>query len=171
MGKYGIHLTIGLIAFLIGTATVLAAPKIQSLVIGSPDGARQAEVSVDDRLLVDTVGEVTVSNLPSGLPDAANIVNLFVSVTDDPPGDCTNGGGLNYDVPAGYVFLLTDIQKEPNSDNNFVSIWTDGRGVLMELYFANNDPFSWRTPLLFHPGEIVCLSPNPPIEGVSRQGG
>ena len=77
MGKHWKCVLLAVIALAIGTSTVMAAPMAKKMVLSSEDGTRTAEVA-DSRLLVNTTGQVSVSNFPEvQQPDPSTIVNLL----------------------------------------------------------------------------------------------
>ena len=65
MVKYWKYVLVAVLMFLLGTATVVAAPDIRKFVISDASGERSADVSPENRLLVDATGEVSVSNFPA----------------------------------------------------------------------------------------------------------
>ena len=93
-------------------------------------------------------------------------MNLFVSVTDDVLGDCTSDGGLNYQALADKVFLLTYIDCVGGVPQG-VYLWTNRRGVLIDnATFGTKDDFSWQTPIVLHPAEVVCLTQNDEVSPI-----
>jgi len=64
MIKFWRYAVVRVIAFVIGSATVVSANSVKEFIITSGDGLRVADVTDDGRLMVDTSGEVSVTNLP-----------------------------------------------------------------------------------------------------------
>ena len=103
--------------------------------------------------------------------DPSTIVNLFAKITDSTPGTCSDPGGLDFMVPPGKAFLLTDlVPLDPLSSNNIeIALWTDARGELfkIKLIQAINvgggggpvvNPLNLRSPIVINSGETLCLS-------------
>ena len=60
MNRYCKYIVIGVIAFLIGTATIASASDVQKFVIGDERSSNTARVSSDGKLRVDATGRVSL---------------------------------------------------------------------------------------------------------------
>ena len=143
---------VAVLAFVVGTASVVGANELASRVaITDPNSHNTAIVDDEGRLHVHVDGAGA---------NPASIVNLFESVSDLVPGTCSEPGGLNYTVPLGKALLITDIVS-PQDSGGTLTLWTDARGVLVR--FANpggtgNSFKNLLTPLVINAHETLCLS-------------
>jgi hypothetical protein len=152
------YASVAVIAFILGSAAVVTAePKIKEFAISNQDGTHIAEVSDQGRLLVDSVGEVRVSNFPaeSALPDPSTIVNLtgFPQSGPGQPENCDpSQGGFEFSVPVGKALLITDIVAAEGG----AGLWTDTNGVIF-----NGGPGQFITPLKVGAGATLCPYASP----------
>jgi len=144
MTRYWKYVLVAVLMFLFGTATVVAAPPIKQFVISNEDGERFAEVSPDNRLLVEAAGT-----------NPSDIVNLFPSIVDGGAGpfDCTNANAFIYPVPGGNTLLITDMLVV-SSNPGTVSVATNS-GVFMVWGLL---PINLTTPLVIPGGDQLCIA-------------
>jgi len=122
MFKYWRYAVVTIAAVLITSTTVTAAQPLKGFFIGSSDGQRSAEVTVDGRLLVDaelpTVqdiqGNVNVGNLPA-IQDIQGNVNVGnLPAIQDIQGNVTvENFPKSSDLPDPQLFTLLDKVNVP----------------------------------------------------------
>jgi len=83
MGRYWKYTLVAVLAFLVGSATIIMADDIESFVISNEAGTRTVGVTEEGKLMVDAMGQVAVTNLPEVQTVEGN---LTVSVDNFPNG-------------------------------------------------------------------------------------
>ncbi len=172
---------VAVMAFTIGSATVVSAQSIQQFVISNLDGSRNAEVTEDGRLQVDVAGEVAVNNLP----EVQNVRILSSALSEGSQLESKNLGRNPIGCPSqGGTLLCSDSNFDHIGDTalgcfkesggfsysppagkeflltdavnlaNTLTLWTTRHGGFITL--NTGEEFSFQTPVVIGEGERLC---------------